>query len=344
MHEYLVAGPCAAESREQVLTTASQLAAVGIRIFRAGVWKPRTQPGHFEGVGEPALGWLREAADTYGLEVATEVANREQTLLALQYGIRTLWLGARTTTSPFLVQEIADAIASFMCTASDAQPAVRVMVKNPLSPDCSLWLGAIQRMEQAVGEGRVMAVHRGFQNGQPSGYRNAPVWSIAFELRRLKPHIPLLLDASHMAGKRSLIAELCCKAMELGYDGLMLESHCAPDQALTDKEQQLSPAELEALVGSLPKREGASDMGLSELRSRIDETDDTLWALIAQRMQISGRIGEYKREHGIPVLQSARFAEIADRRIRWARENGLSEECVRAILNALHEESCKHQI
>lgn len=329
----LIAGPCAAESHEQILTTAKQLAAVGITYFRAGVWKPRTMPGSFEGIGADALLWMQEA----GVPFATEVANAEQARLALRYGASALWLGARTTTNPFLVQEIADAIAG-----ENAKPMV--LVKNPLSPDINLWQGAIERIMAVVGKESVMAVHRGFQTGQPSVYRNAPVWSIAIELRTRFEHLPILLDASHMAGRRELIAELCQKAMDLEYDGLMLEVHPQPMAALSDSAQQLTPDQLKELLAGLHLRDKSSDLGLQQLRSQIDETDDALWELILRRMEVSKAIGKYKKEHDIPVFQSNRFKEITERRLRWACEHGLDEKMVKEILSSLHSESCRWQL
>jgi len=333
----LIAGPCAAETRSQILTTAKQLAAVGITCFRAGVWKPRTMPGHFEGVGEEAFSWLKEAAEADNLTFAIEVASASQVDLALTHGASMLWIGARTTTNPFLVQEIADAIAR-----QDSKPVV--LVKNPLSPDVNLWQGAILRIADVVGVENVMAVHRGFQTGQPSAYRNAPMWSIAIELRTRFHHLPMLLDASHMAGDCSLIPELCQKALDLEYDGFMLESHCCPEQALSDKQQQLAPAALKQMLDSLHYRQQSSDLGLNRLRSQIDETDDALWALILQRMEVSREIGLYKKEHDIPVYQFDRFRQLVERRLEWAKAHGLDEQMVTDVLNSLHAESCRWQL
>ena len=372
-----MSGPCAAESREQVLTTARQLADAGVSVFRAGVWKPRTEPGSFEGVGEEALSWLEEAQAETGIPAATEVATPEHVTLALKHHIRYLWLGARTTTNPFLVQQLADTIKSF--------PGLTLLVKNPISPDVRLWKGAIERLQQA-GVERVIAVHRGFQTGQPSPYRNAPVWSVPFELKLQMPDIPLLLDPSHIAGKAELVPALAEQAMTLGYDGLMIEAHCCPAEAQTDAEQQLTPAQLRTLLTHLPQRENSPQHGsadrselcgdknsklstalpivrqertlnsphgvivplvgkeLTSLRQQLDETDDTLFLLLLQRMQISRRIGAFKREHNMPVLQEKRYAEVLNRRLEWARQNGLDEEVVRRIMDAIHEESCRWQL
>lgn len=333
----LIAGPCAAETRSQILTTAHQLAAVGITCFRAGVWKPRTMPGHFEGVGEEAFAWLKEMSTTEHLTFSTEVASAAQTRIAVQAGASMIWLGARTTTNPFLVQEIADELAN-----CNDKPVV--LVKNPLSPDVNLWQGAIQRIADVVGLDHVMAVHRGFQNGQPSPYRNVPMWSIAIELRTRLTHLRMLLDASHMAGACHLIPELCQKALDLEYDGLMLEVHCSPADALSDAQQQLTPDELRQMLADLHHRHQSSDLGLSRLRSQIDETDDALWQLILQRMEVSRKIGSYKKEHDIPVFQSDRFRQLVEHRLEWARENGLDEKMVQDIMHALHAESCRWQI
>ena len=298
----IIAGPCAAESREQVLTTARLMAKAGVSIFRAGVWKPRTEPGAFEGVGTEALAWLAEAQQETGLPVATEVATPEHVHLALKHRIHTLWLGARTTTNPFLVQQIADALAEEIADNAVSPAELTVLVKNPVSPDVRLWKGAIERIRTA-GVTRILAVHRGFQTGQPTPYRNAPVWSVPFALKLEMPEIPLLLDPSHMAGKTELIPELSSQAMSLGYDGLMVEVHHNPSQAKSDSFQQLTPKELTALITNLVVRDDKTDAGLSNLRRQLDETDDTLFMLILQRMQISKQIGAFKREYNLPVLQ-----------------------------------------
>lgn len=333
----LIAGPCAAETKEQVLETAKQLADSGIAVFRAGVWKPRTMPGFFEGVGEEGLQWLAEVRHATGIPVATEVSSAEHVRLALDAGIDFLWLGARTTTNPFLVQEIADAIRSH-----SAKPA-GVMIKNPISPDVKLWIGAFERIQQA-GVETVIAVHRGFQTGQQTELRNAPCWSIAFALKNHLPNVKLVLDPSHMAGKKELIPSLVKQAVALGYDGLMVETHIAPEEALSDAEQQLTPSEFSAMAGSLQKRQAGSSDVLLPLRQQIDEIDDTLFALLKKRMEVSCKIGEIKKSNSMPIFQEDRFAALLKKRLEWARENGISEEAVEAIMNAIHEESCRYQI
>lgn len=333
----LIAGPCAAETREQVLETAKQLAASSIGIFRAGVWKPRTVPGCFEGAGAEALSWLREVTDLTGVPTATEVSSAEHVRLALDAGIEYLWLGARTTTNPFLVQEIADAIRSH-----SAKPA-GVLVKNPISPDVKLWLGAIERIQQA-GIENVTAVHRGFQTGQQTTLRNAPCWSVAFALKNHLPGIKLVLDPSHMAGKKDMIQPLVAQAVALGYDGLMIEAHVNPASALSDAEQQLTPAEYSAMTSALQTRQSQASDILLPLRQQIDEIDDTIFALLKKRMEVSRTIGEIKKKESMPIFQEDRFSALLKKRQEWAAENDIQEGTIEAIMTAIHEESCRHQI
>ena len=333
----LIAGPCSAESREQVLETAKGLVASGISIFRAGVWKPRSKPGLFEGVGEESLKWLNEVKIQFHLPIATEVSSADHVRMALDAEVDYLWIGARTTTNPFLVQEIADAIA-----VHPRKPK-GILVKNPISPDVNLWVGAIERL-QACGAEEVMAVHRGFQTGQPTEYRNAPCWSASFALKKQLPTIRLLLDPSHMAGKRRLIPSLIEQAVALGYDGLMIESHIHPDQALSDADQQLTPETLHSILGAIQTRTSSASDSLLPLRQQIDEIDESIFALISKRMEVSRRIGQIKKSESLPVFQEERFAELMNKRLKWAKENGLSAEMVEAIMNAIHEESCKLQM
>ena len=333
----LIAGPCSAESREQVLGTAKGLVASGISIFRAGVWKPRSKPGFFEGVGEESLKWLNEVKIQFHLPIATEVSSADHVRMALDAEVDYLWIGARTTTNPFLVQEIADAIA-----VHPRKPK-GILVKNPISPDVNLWVGAIERL-QACGAEEVMAVHRGFQTGQPTEYRNAPCWSASFALKKQLPTIRLLLDPSHMAGKRRLIPSLIEQAVALGYDGLMIESHIHPDQALSDADQQLTPETLHSILGAIQTRTSSASDSLLPLRQQIDEIDENIFALISKRMEVSRKIGQIKKSESLPVFQEERFAELMNKRLKWAKENGLSAEMVEAIMNAIHEESCKLQM
>lgn len=338
---FYIVGPCAAETRAQVLETARLLAKeAGIHVFRAPAWKPRTQPGHFEGVGEDALAWLQEVRLTYGMKVATEVATAEHVRLAAHYHIDYLWIGARTTANPFLVQQLSDALRE----ASQVEGYIpHVLIKNPISPDVALWQGAIERMAAVVGMESVMAVHRGFSSTS-TPYRNAPMWPVAFELRQRLPGVPLLLDASHMAGSCDGVEVLSRQAMSLGYDGLMLESHCAPEEALSDAQQQLTPSAVGQLLRSLCTRASSCDMGLQALRSEMDELDDTLWSLILQRMQVSRRIGQYKQAHHLPVLQQSRYEAVLQKRLEWARQNGLDEQAVLQLMTTLHAESCRWQL
>ena len=333
----LIAGPCSAESREQVLETAKGLVASGSSIFRAGGWKPRSKPGLFEGVGEESLKWLNEVKIQFHLPIATEVSSADHVRMALDAEVDYLWIGARTTTNPFLVQEIADAIA-----VHPRKPK-GILVKNPISPDVNLWVGAIERL-QACGAEEVMAVHRGFQTGQPTEYRNAPCWSASFALKKQLPTIRLLLDPSHMAGKRRLIPSLIEQAVALGYDGLMIESHIHPDQALSDADQQLTPETLHSILGAIQTRTSSASDSLLPLRQQIDEIDESIFALISKRMEVSRKIGQIKKSESLPVFQEERFAELMNKRLKWAKENGLSAEMVEAIMNAIHEESCKLQM
>lgn len=361
----LIAGPCAAESREQVLTTAASLAAAGVQVFRAGVWKPRTQPGAFEGVGEQAFAWLAEVKTQTGMQVITEVATPDHLRMVFRYHLDGFWLGARTTTNPFLVQQIADALKDELAqlaadgslpTADDSRsaangshqavqtpPSLLVLVKNPVSPDLRLWKGAFERLQHA-GAVRLLAVHRGFQTGQPSPYRNAPVWSVPFALKVEMPHVPLILDPSHMAGRADLVPELANSGMTLGYDGLMVEVHCRPAEAQSDRAQQLSPTEFVRLIDGLARRTEDADAGLMGLRSQLDEIDDTLFSLLLNRMHVSRQIGAFKREHHMPVLQEKRYAELLEKRLAWAQKNDLDTDVVRRIMDAIHEESCRWQL
>lgn len=323
--QILVAGPCAAESREQILTVAQQLAAVGISVLRAGVWKPRTSPHTFQGVGEEALAWLMEAKRLTGLPVATEVATPDHVQKAIEAGVDYLWIGARTAANPIAVQEIADALCQ----------GQKVMLKNPVNEDVELWLGNIERLERAGAE--VLAIHR--------GCNHKPHWAMAFELRRRRPNVPLLLDPSHMSGDAERVPQLCQQAMDLNYDGLMIEVHPHPQEALSDAKQQLNPAELKCVLDSLVLRKNTeADAELLALRQQIDETDDALWTLLLKRMQISDEIGALKRSRNLPVLQSGRFAELAKRRLEWAQRNSLDADFVQRVLEAIHEESCKRQL
>ncbi len=331
----IIAGPCSAETEEQVLATARALAADGIRIFRAGVWKPRTKPGGFEGVGIEALAWLRRVKRETGMYVATEVATAEHAAAALDAGIDLLWLGARTTANPFAVQEVADALRG---------RDLPVLVKNPVSPDLELWIGALERLRNA-GIRRLGAVHRGFSSLDRGIYRNQPQWSIPIELHRRLPHLTIFCDPSHIGGRRELIAPLSQQAMDLGFDGLIVECHCAPESAWSDKEQQITPAALAALRRSLViRRSDEATESLHALRREIDKCDDELLELLARRMRIARDIGRYKKEHAMPVLQAERYNDLLDRRAAQACDLGMERDFIRTLLQAIHEESVRQQM
>ena len=289
----VISGPCSAETEEQVLTTAKGLAAIGIRIFRAGIWKPRTKPGGFEGVGTIGLPWLKRVKEETGMYVATEVATRNHVFEALKAGVDVLWVGARTAVNPFAMQDVADALRGV---------DIPVLVKNPVNPDLELWIGAIERLYGA-GIHRIGAVHRGFSSFDKKMYRNLPLWHIAIELRRRMPNLPIICDPSHIGGKRELIASLCQQAMDLNFDGLIIETHCNPDHAWSDAAQQITPEVLDYVLNLLVIRESnQTTENLYELRRQIDGIDENLLELLAKRMRISREIGVYKKEHRMPIL------------------------------------------
>jgi chorismate mutase len=330
----LIAGPCSAESPEQLLETARALSAGGVRVFRAGLWKPRTKPGGFEGVGDQGLEWLQQVKQQTGMLTATEVAMPEHVEKALAAGIDLLWLGARTTANPFAVQQIADALAGH---------DVPVLVKNPVSPDLELWIGAIQRLYNA-GLRRIAAGHRGFSTYTLQIYRNHPQWAIPIELHRRLPALQLLCDPSHIGGNRDLIAPLSRQAMELGFDGLIVETHCNPDSALSDSGQQITPEAFHAIVRSLVLHETNRDSELLRLlRRRIDKLDNELIELLAQRMQVVRELGRYKQQHNMPVLQSVRYNEMLRTRASEGERMGMPRPFIEQLLQTIHEESIRQQ-
>ena len=331
----VIAGPCSAETEEQVLDTARSLAAEGIRICRAGLWKPRTKPGGFEGVGETGIPWLQRVKRETGMYTSTEVATREHVAAALKGGVDLLWIGARTAANPFAMQEIADALRG---------ADVPVLVKNPVSPDLELWIGAIERIYNA-GIRRIVAIHRGFTSIDKSLYRNHPMWAIPIELHRRLPRLPIFCDPSHIGGKRELIAPLSQQAMDLGFDGLIIEAHCSPDCAWSDKAQQVTPEALAYIIRNLVIRdESITTESLTELRSQIDKLDDQLLELLSRRMRVSRDIGQYKKEHNMPVLQTQRYEELLARRAGQAEQMGMDREFMRTVLQAIHEESIRQQM
>ena len=331
----VIAGPCSAETEEQVMNTATQLAKRGIKIFRAGIWKPRTKPGGFEGIGEEGLPWMQRVKQETGMLVGTEVATAKHVEAALKAGIDVLWIGARTTANPFAVQELADSLRGV---------DVPVLVKNPVNPDLELWIGALERINGA-GVKRIGAIHRGFSSYDKKIYRNTPMWHIPIELRRRIPNIPLICDPSHIGGKRELIAPLCQQAMDLGMDGLIVESHCNPDSAWSDAKQQVTPDILDYILNLLViRKETASTESLTELRKQIDECDNDLIELLAKRMRVSREIGIYKKEHEIQVVQTDRYSEILEKRGAQGALCGIDSECVKKIFEAIHEESVRQQL
>lgn len=333
----IIAGPCSAESEEQVLSTARELASNGIRIFRAGVWKPRTKPGGFEGMGEAALPWLNKVKEVTGMLTATEVANKAHVEAALDAGVDILWIGARTTANPFAMQEIADVLKA---RGGD----ITVLVKNPVNPDLELWIGGLQRIYNA-GIRRLGAIHRGFSAYGKHLYRNLPEWRIPIELRRRYPQLPIICDPSHIGGKRELVGPLSQHALDMGFDGLIIESHCNPDCALSDKSQQVTPEVLNFILNTLVIRdESQSTENLSLLRHEIDNLDNDLLEVLGKRMQVSRDIGRYKKEHRMPILQAARYDSIMNSRVKLGIEMGMSGEFMRTILAAIHEESVRQQV
>ncbi len=330
----VIAGPCSAESEEQVMETASQLKKQGVQIFRAGIWKPRTRPNAFEGVGVEGLAWMRRVKEELGMYVGTEVANAQHVYDALKYGIDILWIGARTTVNPFAVQEIADALNGV---------DIPVMVKNPVNPDVALWIGAFERLNQA-GIKRLAAIHRGFSVYGKTIYRNDPQWHVPIEFRRSMRDIPLFCDPSHIGGKRELVAPISQQALDLNFNGLMIESHINPDKALSDASQQITPETLEYILSKLVLRDSkASTEDLRDLRKQIDRLDDHILETLSERMRVAAQIGLYKKEHNMTILQTNRFDDILTRRATQAEDLGLSVSFVKEVLSIIHEESILHQ-
>lgn len=335
----IIAGPCSVESREQLGEVATALAGVPqVKLIRAGVWKPRTRPGAFEGLGEVALGWMQELSAELDVAFCCEVARPEHIELCRTYGIHTVWIGARTTTNPFMVEEICSALKD---------GGMDVMVKNPVCPDVRLWIGAIERIE-ASGARCTAAIHRGFYLYNNQGYRNAPMWEVALELRRHRPDIPILCDPSHMGGQRELVGQLAATAMQLDYDGLMVETHPHPERAWSDGQQQITPSELLSLIGKLPSSQSSTASSrlstLQPLRGQIDTVDHELLRLLAHRMDISRRIAHIKQQEGIPVYQSGRWNEVVADRLGMAEDLGLEATFTKEILERIHAESIRVQM
>ncbi len=332
---FVIAGPCSAESEEQIMCTARELAAKGCHNFRAGVWKPRTKPGGFEGHGEPALKWMAQVKEETHMLVGTEVATPEHVELAMKYGMDILWIGARTSANPFAMQALADALKGV---------DVPVFVKNPVNPDLELWIGALERLN-AAGVKHLGAIHRGFSSYDKTIYRNLPMWQIPIELRRRIPELPIMCDPSHMGGRRELVAPLCQQAMDLGFDGLMVESHCDPDKAWSDAKQQVTPDVLDYILSILQIRDSRENVeGITQLRKQIDGLDNELMGLLSKRMRVCREIGQYKKDHNMTVLQTGRYNEILDKRGAQGALCGMSPEFVKNIFEHIHEESVRQQI
>ncbi len=337
-HPLVIAGPCSAETEDQVLEIARELKNSDVSIFRAGIWKPRTRPGGFEGVGEIGLNWLQKAKEETGLLMAVEVANAQHVKLALTYDIDVLWIGARTAVNPFAVQEIADALQNTNKI---------VLLKNPVNPDLSLWLGGLERLYNA-GIKKLGVIHRGFSTYEKTKYRNNPEWQIAIELQSKFPDLPLICDPSHITGRRDMIQEVSQQALDLNYDGLIIETHCNPDKAWSDAAQQITPSTLKQLFVDLKVRKESDDADdynqkLAGLRTQIDELDAKLINVLAKRMKIADAIGRLKKERNVAVLQSNRWNEVLGRMILDGEEKGLSEEFILKLFKAIHQESISHQ-
>lgn len=334
----VISGPCSAESPEQVMETVQQVSEHNVHLIRAGIWKPRTRPNSFEGVGTVGLKWLKEAGKAVNKPVCVEVANVKHVYEALRNGIDMLWIGARTTVNPFAVQEIADALEGV---------DIPVMVKNPVNPDLQLWIGAIERL-QRVGINKVAAIHRGFSVHGTQKYRNKPQWEIPIELRRLHPELPLINDPSHICGTREFLFDVAQKALDLNFDGLMIESHITPEKALSDAKQQVTPERLGEMLRTLVHRDPNSDDPLLAnhmeiLREQIDDMDRQLIKTLGERMAISRKIGEYKKLNNMTILQRARWNDIIADRLDLAKSVGLSEDIMQEILQMIHKESIRHQ-
>ena len=335
----VVAGPCSAESEEQIMETAKGLKEMGINVFRAGIWKPRTHPGCFEGVGAEGLEWLRKVKSEYGLKVSTEVASEKHVKECLKQGVDMVWLGARTTANPFLVQEIADALSG---------TDIPVLVKNPVNADLELWIGALERLYRA-GIRKLGVIHRGFSTFDKIKYRNDPQWQVAIELRSRYPELPFFVDPSHLGGSRDYILEISQRSLDLGFEGLMIESHCNPSVALSDAKQQLTPSELsDLLYNQIVVRENDSDApqwkeNIDQLRAKIDIIDENILYALGSRMNVSRQIGEYKKENNIAILQTARWDKVLSKVVNVGSTYGLSEKFLKDVFAAIHEASVEVQ-
>ncbi|MBC7476417.1 MAG: bifunctional 3-deoxy-7-phosphoheptulonate synthase/chorismate mutase type II [Candidatus Sericytochromatia bacterium] len=335
---FIIAGPCSAETEEQVHETVRQLAKQNVDAIRAGIWKPRTRPNSFEGIGTIGLKWLKDACKEVNLPAAVEVANAKHVYECLKFGIDILWIGARTTVNPFAVQEIADALEG---------ADVPIMVKNPINPDLELWIGAIERLHKA-GLRRIAAIHRGFSSYEKTKYRNRPYWEIPIELKRRIPNLPIICDPSHICGTRELIASVCQKAMDLNFDGLIIESHRDPSHAWSDAAQQVTPDRLSEIINNLILRRVSTDnpefnTQLEDLRNKIDRVDDELLDILSQRMEIVKDIANCKKENNITILQPGRWDEIVKNSLVKGRKRNLSDDMITTLFQAVHKESIRKQ-
>ncbi len=331
----VIAGPCSAETEEQVMSTARMLADKGCHIFRAGVWKPRTKPGGFEGNGEKALPWLKEVKEETRMMISTEVATPDHVELAMRYDMDVLWVGARTSANPFAMQALADSMQGLQ---------IPVLVKNPVNPDLELWIGGLQRLNQA-GIKRLGVIHRGFSSYDKKIYRNLPMWQIPIELRRRIPGLPIICDPSHIGGRRDLIAPLCQQAMDLGLDGLIVESHCNPKEAWSDAKQQVTPDILDYILSLLVIRDDTfTTEDIRSLRAQIDELDNSLMELLAKRFRLCREIGTFKKEHNMTILQTRRYNEILEKRGTQAGLCGMNPKFAAHIFELIHEESVRQQL
>ena len=332
----VIAGPCSVESEEQILATAHALAQIPqVTMLRGGIWKPRTRPDAFEGRGEQGLVWLREAKQETGLPVITEVATPEHVELALKYDVDALWIGARTVVNPFSVQQLADALRGV---------DIPVFIKNPVSPDLNLWVGAFERFQKA-GLTQLAAIHRGFSHYKESPYRNAPMWEIPIELTQ-RLNMPIITDVSHICGNRELLQATAQKALDLATDGLMIECHIHPDEALTDAKQQITPEALKQLLANLTfrsKQSGNVERDLAGLRGEIDDIDSELLQLLARRMEVSAQIGEYKKHNNVTVVQMDRWKKILADHVSTGADLGLSSELITEVFEAIHQASIERQ-
>ncbi len=334
----IIAGPCSAESEEQIMTTARQLKDMNVSLFRAGIWKPRTRPNSFEGVGSIGLEWLKTVQKELNMKVSTEVANVKHVYEALRYGVDVIWIGARTSANPFAMQEIADALKGV---------DIPVFIKNPVNPDVELWIGAIERI-MGAGITKVGAIHRGFSTFDKTRYRNTPQWQLPIELRQKMPNIPMICDPSHIAGRRDILQEISQKALDLNFDGLIIETHCNPDKAWSDAKQQVTPSDLNKLIGNLVLRHRVSDNNsfietLEDLRVQIDKYDDELLNIIEERMKVAETIGKFKKENNITILQPDRWQEILNKTLQKGENRDLSIDFINTLFKAIHQESINKQ-